>query len=290
MSEISHLPQDRDRERDVPIGIIGGYGISDDIEVNERIQIPTPYGEPSHPIIVGEFANREVAFLSRHGRGRNIPSHSINYRANLFALHRLGVRRIVSATANGSLRGRIEPGDIAIPSDYIDQTKNRKDTFFDDYPPRLFSSFRPFCPDVGALLDTAAKEVGFQCHSNDVTVVIIAGPRFATLAESEMYRTAGADIIGGSTYPEMALARELEMCYANFALVTDYDNAEFIDGVESEPVTLDAIDEALGKYGDDCTRLIKRTVASIDEERCPNCSGHAELAKSDDHPVWEHRR
>jgi len=274
-------------ESNIPVGVIGGYGITDDISIQQRIAVETPFGNPSHPVIIGELGGKQVAFLSRHGKGREIPSHQINYRANMFALYRLGVDRVVTATANGSLRTNIAPGDIAIPADYIDETKNRPDTFFQEGPPRHFSSYEPFCPEIRGMLSEQTNANSLETH-DDCTLVVIEGPRFATEAESRMYRQLGSDIIGGSTYPEVALARELEMCYGNFALITDHDNAYMID--DEPPVSLELIDDVLSDYAKDCTSIIEETVADLQPERCCSCTGHASKATSDDHNQWKYRR
>ena len=265
-----------------PLGIIGGYGISDSIDIKYKIQVETNFGKPTHPIIVGELGGRNVAFLSRHGKGRSIPSHEINYRANLIALRKVGVKRILSATANGSLRHEIEPGDIVVPTDYIDETKTRPDTYYNQSPAVHFSSYRPFCSDIGDIVEESAKKEDFKTHYG--TVVIIEGPRFATLSESKMYKELGADIIGGSTYPEMALARELEMCYANFALITDYDNVDMIEGVTDDPVTVDIIDNVLSKYADKCTKIIERSISNLGKSPCQKCIGHRSTSSNSDVP------
>jgi 5'-methylthioadenosine phosphorylase len=287
MTEYRTLATDETLAERVFIGVIGGYGIHKEIDIQSRVKVETPFGEPSHAVILGEFGGRTIAFLSRHGKGREIPSHQINYRANMYALYRLGVRRIISATANGSLRKEIEPGDIALPSDYIDQTKHRDDTFFKDGPPRHFSSRQPFCPSLRSVITRHATGQSIETHG-DCTLVVIEGPRFATVAESEMYRQMGADMIGGSTYPEMALARELEMCYANFALITDYDNAQFLPD-EARPVTLDLIDERINTRSTSSETIIEQTVSEIPAEPCDSCTGHADVAVSGHHEEWEFR-
>lgn len=290
MSETQYISIDSNPPVDIPIGIIGGYGFTERMEIDREFVIETPYGEPVHPIIVGKIAGRRVAFLSRHGRGRNVPSQSVNYRANMFALYRLGVRRIVSATANGSLRPEIQVGDIAIPADYIDRTKRRVDTLFDDYPPRHFSSHKPFCPSLRSQIQDSCSEIGITARADDTTLVVIEGPRFSTPAESEMFQQWGADIVGGSTYPEVTLARELGMCYGNFTLITDYDAGVSVPEVKDEPVTLDMIDKRLEEHNSETRKLVEKVVKEIDSQRCSSCSGHVEAATSDGDPTWEHRR
>lgn len=278
-----------DEYRDmVDIGIIGGYGFTERMSDTREVTVETPYGDPSHPIIVGEMADTRVAFLSRHGRGRNTPSHTVNYRANLFSLYRVGVHRIVSATANGSLRAEIEIGDMAIPEDYIDRTKTRADTFFDGYPPRHFDALDPFCPALRGTVADAARSVGATPRTDDVTVVVPEGPRFATKAESKMYRQWGADIIGHSPYPEVALARELGICYVNYALITDYDVSDMVP--ENETVDVQTVDERLDEFNSLSRSVMEASVRAVPEHRCEHCSGHVEAATSDGDPAWEYRR
>jgi 5'-methylthioadenosine phosphorylase len=290
MSDAATLSLGDDIQEMADIGIVGGYGFADRIDIDREIDVETPFGEPTHPVIIGEMAGRKVAFLSRHGRGRNVPSQSVNFRANLFALYRVGVRRLVSATANGSLRKEIGVGDVAVPTDYIDRTKRRVDTFFDDYPPRHFSSMQPFCPSLNDTIESCCDAVGLTGHNEDVTMVNIEGPRFSTEAESEMFRQWGADIVGGSTYPEVTLARELGMCYGNFALITDYDVGDSIPGIEEEPVTLQMIDDRLAEYNTQTRDLMEQVIERMPAERCEHCQGHVDPATSEADPLWEHRR
>ncbi len=290
MKEPQTLSLEDDVEHETAIGILGGYGFVDRITVDQEVEVETPYGEPSHPVIIGEMGGRRVAFLSRHGRGRNVPSQSVNYRANLFALYRLGVKRIISATANGSLRSEIGVGDVAVPTDYIDRTRRRIDTFFDDYPPRHFNNTTPFCPAIGEEICDVSSSVGLESHHDDVTLVNIAGPRFSTEAESQMFQSWGADVVGGSTYPEVALARELGLCYANFALITDYDAGSSVEGVSEDPVTLQMIDNRLENYNTQTRDLMEQLVSAIPAERCESCKGHVQKATSYGDPVWEYRR
>lgn len=277
---------DETLERDVEIGIIGGHGISRSIDTSERIDIDTPYGKPTHDIVVGELGSESVAFISRHGKGRNIPAHSINYRANLFAFHRLGVNRIISATANGAISDRLSLGDIAVPSDYIDDTHNRNDTFFDEAPSRHFSSHLPFCPGLSDKLVDTADSNGFTARE-DVTLVVVEGPRFATHSEAELFAELGGEIMGMSTYPEVALARELEMCYGNFALVTDPRNDQSDYGRPKTSVK--AVDKTLEERAERCTQIIIDTIEAVSTSKCENCSGHAKLARSDEHEEWKYR-
>lgn len=283
-------PVEEDVPVDVPIGIVGGYGMVDRIDVDREVPVDTPFGEPSHPPIVGEMSGRQVVFLSRHGRGRNMPSQTVNFRANMFALYRLGVRRVLSATANGSLTPDLEIGGIGIPTDYIDRTKRRVDTFFDDYPPRHFNSQRPFCPSIRETALAACADHGVATRTEETTLVVIEGPRFSTTAESRMFRQWGAHVVGGSTYPEVALARELGLCYANFALITDHDAGVSVPEMDADPVTLATIDDRIEEYAARMEELVAAVVAEVPERRCEHCRGHVTDATSDGDPTWEHRR
>lgn len=261
----------------ISVGIIGGYGIVKSINVKKTINIKTPYGESSHPIIIGEMENTNVAFISRHGKNHEIPSHSVNYRANVFALKKFGVQKIVSAIAAGSLNKSMCPGDIAIPLDFIDNTKNRRDTFFDGNPVHHFSSIYPFCSKLRDIAKREALNFDFKVHS-DAIAIIIEGPRFSTTTESILYQKMGADIINMSLYPEVILARELGICYVNIALITDYD-AGCISGISADPVTLEMIDNVQDRYKDRCTKLITNIISEAQEINCDICSSHVEAAR-----------
>lgn len=280
---------DEPRE-DAPIGIIGGWGFTNRLDARSRISVETPYGDPTHPVVIGEMGGQKVAFLSRHGQGRNVPSHSISYRANMFALYRVGVKRIIAATANGSLRSEIGIGEIAIPTDYIDRTKQRSDTFFSGYPPRHFANIQPFCPEIGKNLDNQGETADLRTHNEDITLIVPEGPRYATVAESKMYRDWGADIIGHSVYPEVALARELGLCYANFGLITDYDTGVSVPGTDEDHVDLHTVDERLEKYNVQTRTLMEATIEGLEQSRCESCKGHVSMATSEGDPTWEYRR
>ncbi|MEM2869845.1 MAG: S-methyl-5'-thioadenosine phosphorylase [Thermoplasmata archaeon] len=205
------------------IGIIGGSGLYDmEMFKNvESVKVGTPYGAPSGIVEVGEFKGRRVAFLPRHGKGHQIPPHKINYRANIWALKSLGVERVISPCAVGSLQMRLRPGTIVIPDQFIDFTKTRQYTFYDGGRTMHVSTADPFCEELRGLLISSAKRLRLPLSAKG-TYVCIEGPRFSTRAESRMFRQF-ADIIGMTLCPEAQLAREQEMCYASVAMVTDYD-------------------------------------------------------------------
>ncbi|MGQ9542710.1 MAG: S-methyl-5'-thioadenosine phosphorylase [Candidatus Bathyarchaeia archaeon] len=211
-------------EGNVEIAIIGGSGLYDQdlLEGPKEIKVYTPYGRTSDLITVGSYMGRKVAFLPRHGRGHQIPPHVVNYRANIWALRSLGVKRILSSNACGSLQEKHKPGDILVLNQFIDRTKLRPSTFYDGGQVCHISSADPFCPELGRLLVQEGRSLGLPIYEGG-TYVCIEGPRFSTRAESNLFRQWGADVVGMTVFPECVLAREAEICYGSIALVTDYD-------------------------------------------------------------------
>jgi 5'-methylthioadenosine phosphorylase len=208
----------------VNIGVIGGTALyeMEGLTDVEEIRVQTPFGDPSDAITVGTIEGRQVAFLPRHGRGHRIMPSELPARANIYALKSLGVERIISFSACGSMRESIAPLDVVIPDQLFDRTKARPSTFFGDGLVAHISFAEPFCPYLSALLLDAAVEVGAKAHGGG-TYLVIDGPQFSTKAESRIYRSWGVDVIGMTALPEAKLAREAEICYATVALVTDYD-------------------------------------------------------------------
>ena len=206
------------------VAFIGGSGLyeMDGLNDVERVSTETPFGDPSGDIVIGTLAGVRVAFLPRHGRGHRIPPGAIPARANVYALKRLGVERIVSISAVGSLSEKVRPLDMVVPDQIIDRTKARPSTFFDEGIAVHVGMADPFCPDLSAALLQSARRQGVGVHDGG-TYVAIEGPQFSTRAESELYRSWGASIIGMTAIPEAKLAREAEMCYAALAMVADYD-------------------------------------------------------------------
>jgi 5'-methylthioadenosine phosphorylase len=209
---------------EVKIGVIGGSGLykMEGLEDIEEVELETPFGEPSDAITTGTLEGRRIAFLPRHGKGHRLNPTEIPARANIYALKSLGVEWLISVSAVGSLREEIEPLDIVIPDQLIDRTKSRVNSFFDGGIVIHASFSEPFCPILRRILMEAAEKVGAEVHKSGACVVI-EGPLFSTEAESRLYRSWGADIIGMTAIPEAKLAREAEMCYATIACVTDYD-------------------------------------------------------------------
>lgn len=206
------------------IAVIGGSGLyeMDGLTHIREMRVATPFGKPSDPIVVGTLAGQRVAFLSRHGRGHRISPSMINYRANIYALKSLGVSRIFSVSAVGSMKKRIKPGHLVLPDQFIDRTTQRAGTFFDQGLVAHVSFAEPICAELSGMVRRAAKQVGATTHVGG-TYVCIEGPQFSTKAESLLYRQWGVDVIGMTNIPEAKLAREAEMCYATLALATDYD-------------------------------------------------------------------
>jgi 5'-methylthioadenosine phosphorylase len=208
----------------VHIGIIGGSGLYDMAELTDREErtIPTPFGAPSGPYIVGTLRGTRVAFLARHGAGHRLLPSELNFRANIYGFKVLGVERILSASAVGSLKEEYKPLDILVPDQFFDRTKGRISTFFGRGLVAHVGFAHPVCADLARIGADAAEAVGATVHRGG-TYVNMEGPHFSTLAESRLYRSWGMDVIGMTNLQEAKLAREAEICYATLALVTDYD-------------------------------------------------------------------
>jgi 5'-methylthioadenosine phosphorylase len=213
----------RNREP-VQLAVIGGSGLYElaDLDGVEELALRTPFGEPSDLIRIGRVAGRPVAFLARHGRRHGLLPGEINYRANIYALKQLGVERILSASAVGSLREEIRPRDVVVVDQFVDRTRKRASTFFGEGVAVHVSLADPTCPELRGLAGRVAGGVQARVHPGG-TYVCIEGPAFSTRAESELFRSWGMHVIGMTNLPEARLAREAEICYATLALVTDYD-------------------------------------------------------------------
>jgi 5'-methylthioadenosine phosphorylase len=209
---------------DIRIGIIGGSGLyaMEGLNVLYERSVETPFGAPSDPYVIGEIDGIAVAFLARHGRGHRYTPSEVNYRANIFGLKLLGVETILSASAVGSLKVDYKPTDIVFPHQFIDRTRHRADTFFGNGIVAHVAFADPVCAGVSFLMGDAAREAGATVHVGG-TYVCMEGPQFSTRAESNLYRSWGADVIGMTNLTEAKLAREAEICYATMAMVTDYD-------------------------------------------------------------------
>ncbi|MBP2675456.1 MAG: mtnP [Deltaproteobacteria bacterium] len=206
------------------LGVIGGSGLyeMEDLKNIRQVSVRTPFGDPSDSLIVGELEGATVAFLPRHGRGHRIPPSGINYRANIYAMKKIGAEAILSISAVGSMKEGIRPGDLVVVDQFCDQTKFRPNTFFSDGVAGHIAFADPVCPVLSGIVGAAARKVVRRVHRGG-TYLCIEGPAFSTRAESEIYRKWGVDVIGMTNLPEAKLAREAELCYAVLALATDYD-------------------------------------------------------------------
>lgn len=253
-------------EKDIEIGIIGGTGIYEPgiIEDTREVNIYTPFGRTSSLITVGYFKGRKIAFIPRHGHGHRIPPHKIPFRANIFAFKELGVKRIISPSAVGSLREDYKPSEFVIVDQFIDRTKWRNDTFYEEGRVCHVSAADPFCSELRGVFFKAAGEMGIPTHKGG-TYVCIQGPRFSTRAESKLFRSWGIDVIGMTLYPEVVLAREAEICYISISMITDYD-------VWAErPVSTKEIMNTMSKNGENFKKLIMNTIPKIPEKRSCMC-------------------
>ncbi len=241
------------------LAIIGGSGLYQlpGLENQQELTINTPFGSPSAPIIVGILEGQAIAFLARHGIGHQINPSQVNYRANIYALKSLGVERIVSISACGSLREDFAPGDIVIPDQLFDFTKDRKRTFFEDGFVAHVNTADPFCHDLSARIFSAVEREGTTTHQGG-DFITIEGPRFSTRAESNVFRVWGMSLIGMTASPEAFLAREAEICYAVMAHVTDYD----VWHMSEEPVTVEMVIKTLNKN----TRLAQDAIRNLARE------------------------
>jgi 5'-methylthioadenosine phosphorylase len=225
-------------ENPIKIGIIGGSGLyqMDGLSDVEKVQVVTPFGDPSDAVVIGTLEGARVAFIARHGRGHVLTPTEVNYRANVFALKSLGVEQVISISACGSLREHIAPGEVVVPDQLFDFTKQREYTFFGDGLVAHIGTADPYCARLSTLLAGAVEEAGGTVHPSG-RFITIEGPRFSTKGESHTFRAWGMDIIGMTACPEAFLAREAEMCYATMAHVTDYD----VWHETEEPVSVEAL-------------------------------------------------
>lgn len=258
------------------IGVIGGSGLYDmeGLEDIRRVRVETPFGEPSDEYVTGVLGDVQMVFLPRHGRGHRLLPSEVNYRANVYGMKKLGVERIISVSAVGSLREEIVPGHIVIPDQFIDRTKGiRKDTFFGNGIVAHAGFADPVCPSLSALLFDAALEAGATTHRGG-TYICMEGPAFSTRAESYMYRDIGAAIIGMTNLTEAKLAREAEICYGIIALSTDYDCWH----PGHDDVTVESIIKIIHQNVATAKNIIRHAVDRIAGERschCPTAMQHA---------------
>ncbi len=251
------------------IGVIGGSGLyeMEGLTRVREVKLHTPFGEPSDAYITGSLGAIEMVFLPRHGRGHRFLPTEVNYRANIYGMKKLGVDRIISVSAVGSMKEEIAPGHIVIPDQFYDLTKHRKSTFFGDGVVAHVGFADPVCHDLFGVLADAGKKAGATVHKGG-TYICMEGPQFSTRAESKIYRKWGVDVIGMTNATEAKLAREAEICYATLALSTDYDCWHETE----EDVTVEAVIAVLMKNVETAKKIIKEAVTMIPVKKGCHCS------------------
>ncbi|HNW94604.1 MAG TPA: S-methyl-5'-thioadenosine phosphorylase [Anaerolineaceae bacterium] len=255
----------------IAFGIIGGSGLYafEGLENKKTVIIDTPFGLPSSPIVLGEVHGKPLAFLARHGIGHTISPSEVNYRANIYALKQLGVTKIISVSACGSLQEKFAPGDVVIPDQVFDFTHKRERSFFGEGLVVHVGTAEPFCPNLSAALAKALKAEGGTVHEGGAYITI-EGPRFSTKAESNTFRAWGMSLVGMTASPEVFLAREAEICYATMAHVTDYD----VWHTSEDPVSVDMVVRTLARNTDLAQRALIRLVDILEQSEtdAPACA------------------
>jgi 5'-methylthioadenosine phosphorylase len=249
------------------IGVFGGSGFYGFLEDVEELTVDTPYGPTSAPVTIGDVGGRRVAFLPRHGLNHEFPPHRVPYRANVWAMKELGVGRVLGPNACGSLQPHVKPGDFVICDQMVDRTRDRPNTYFDGPVTTHISFADPYCPVMREITISAGHEQGIPLHERG-TVVVIEGPRFSTRAESAWFASAGWEVINMTQYPECVLAREMELCYENISLITDYDVG--VEGVP--PVTNDEVIRVFNENNDKLRGLLFAVIPRLPVERDCVCA------------------
>jgi len=284
------MTQEKEQNLKVEIGIFGGSGFYDLMENMQEVEVETPFGSPSDKIRIGKINGKSVAFLPRHGSGHKFPPHKIPYKANLWAFKKIGVTTIISPMAVGSLQPEIKPGDFVVCDQYINWTgtrglKGRDDTFYHgefidgiqkSEKVAHFTNALPYCEQTRKLVNEIFESEKINHHKNG-TVVVIEGPRFSTQAESRFFSNQGWHIINMTAYPEVALARELGMCYVNIGLVTDYD-AGLEGNPNIKPVTLEQVIKVFNENNQKIKELIFKIINQLPQEKTCDCGKYIKSA------------
>ncbi|MBX9939475.1 MAG: S-methyl-5'-thioadenosine phosphorylase [Candidatus Obscuribacterales bacterium] len=259
------------------IGIFGGSGFYKLFDDYEEKMVETPYGAPAAPVAIGKMGGKRVAFLPRHGERHQFPPHKVPYRANVYAMKKLGVSRIISPCAAGSLQPDVKPGEFVVCDQFVDRTSGRTDTFYDGPIATHVSPAELYCPELRELAVAAGEKSGIKMHKQG-TVVVIQGPRFSTKAESRWFTSMGWEVINMTQYPEAFLARELEMCVVNISLITDFDSG-LVGNVE--PVSHSEVVKVFGQNISKLQSLLKNLISEIPDVRekcdCPDTLKHARI-------------
>lgn len=261
------------------IGVFGGSGFYSFLDNMEEIVVQTPYGATSELIAIGTIEGKPVAFLPRHGKDHSLPPHMIPYRANIWAMKALGVKHLIGPCAAGSLKKEVKPGDFVLCDQFVDRTKGRNDTFYDGPVTTHVSAADPYCPELRELAYKVGTDLGITVHKSG-TMVVIQGPRFSTRAESEWFSKMGWSVINMTGYPEAYLASELEMCYVNISLITDYDA-----GVlgEDAPVSHDAVMKVFNQNVENVKKMIIGLIKVIPEDLTSKCHETLSTARLGDY-------
>lgn len=272
------------------IGVIGGSGLyaMPGFVVREEVVLETPWGAPSEAYVVGELAGKQVAFLARHGRGHRISPSELNFRANIHGFKQLGVERIISLSAVGSLKEELRPLDFLIPDQFFDRTRGRDSTFFGDGLVAHISFAHPICPQLADLLEQSCGETGVNARKGGV-YLCMEGPAFSTVAESNVYRSWGMDVIGMTNLQEAKLAREAEICYVTVAMVTDYDCWH----PDHDAVSVNDILSHLVHNAENAAKVVTAAVAGMPAERkckCGSALAHAVITEKSRVPAETRRR
>ena len=253
------------------VGVFGGSGFYRFLDHVEEVEVDTPYGRPSDRVAIGSVEGTRVAFLPRHGARHTLPPAAINYRANLWAMRQLGVTRVIGPSSCGSLRRDLAPGHLVLTDQFVDRTWGRHDSYYETGPEVAHvSDADPYCPQLRRLVADIAREQGLPVYEGG-TVVVIQGPRFSSRAESRWFASQGWDLVNMTQYPEVALAHELELCYVNLGLVTDYDT-----GLDDDPsiaaVSVVNVERVLAENTDRLRRLLLALIPRLPAERACDCA------------------
>ena len=269
-------------ERNATLGVIGGTGLyeMEGLDNVREVEVDTPFGEPSAPFVTGALGGAEMVFLPRHGKGHRLLPTEVNNRANIFGMKKLGVERVLSVGAVGSLRQEIAPGHVVVPDQFIDRTSKRPSTFFGDGVVAHVQFADPFCASLRAAVAEAAGAQDIRVHGSG-TYVCMEGPQFSTRAESHLYRSWGADVIGMTNLQEAKLAREAEICFATIALATDYD----CWNEEAGDVEIEEVIAVLQRNADGAKRIIRGAVERLAPERACPCATALSVAIVTDRSV-----
>lgn len=246
------------------VGVFGGSGFYKFLENIEEVKVETPYGMPSDNLFIGKIGNKKVAFMPRHGRNHTILPHLINYRANVWAMHSIGCKRVISPCAAGSLQKYVEPGDFVIADQFVDWTDGRKTTYYEGPIAAHPSAADPYCQELRKIAIEATKNLGINVHDKG-TVVVINGPRFSTKAESKFFTSQGWDVINMTAFPEAYLVKEMDMCPLNISLITDYD-AGLVGDVP--PVSHHEVIQVFNNNIENLKKLLFTIIEKLPDERC----------------------